>query len=248
MNNNLNQLRIDIDRPGEHSDLRQFERAASKRSGNVSAFFDNLEGELIAQIAKADLVVGCVAWLTNPRILEALSKCLGASIIVQKEDFLRPDIATGDRAKWSYELRSRYADLKMPIDRYDMPGLISHLSVCGDPNMESVRCVGNYNRDKNPAFPRAHHKFVVFCNLSNREVAYQDQWGTWYSGTVEPYAVWTGSFNFTANAAQSFENAVLINDPEIAKAFYNEYAYLYGLSEQLDWETEWVAPEYRIGT
>ena len=35
---------------------------------------------------------------------------------------------------------------------------------------------------------------------------------------IEPYAVWTGSFNLTFNAVNSLENAVLLTDPDIAKA------------------------------
>lgn len=50
-----------------------------------------IETALISQIAQCDMACGCVAWLTNENILKALGK-VQTSLIVQKEDFLRPDI------------------------------------------------------------------------------------------------------------------------------------------------------------
>ncbi|HEY6900413.1 MAG TPA: hypothetical protein VI233_07215, partial [Puia sp.] len=43
---------------------------------------------------KEGLIVGCVAWLTSLPILDALAQCKNVQILVQKEDFLRPDIDT----------------------------------------------------------------------------------------------------------------------------------------------------------
>lgn len=34
----------------------------------------------------------------------------------------------------------------------------------------------------------------------------------------------------------------------ILEAYYKEFQQIYALSEPLDWETEWAAPELRIGT
>jgi phosphatidylserine/phosphatidylglycerophosphate/cardiolipin synthase-like enzyme len=65
---------------------------------------------------------------------------------------------------------------------------------------------------------------------------------------VCPYAVWTGSYNFTKNAGMSFENALYIEDQPIVDAYMAEYAQIFSLSEPLDWTSEWSVPEYRIGT
>lgn len=116
--------------------------------------------------------------------------------------------------------------------------MISELSTGGDISIDAVRCVGNLNREKSPAFPRMHNKFLVFCNIEDREGC----------EIVEPYAVWSGSFNFTYNAANSLENAVLIRQPEIVKAYYREFGQIMALSEPLNWDSEWSAPEWRIGT
>ncbi len=65
---------------------------------------------------------------------------------------------------------------------------------------------------------------------------------------VKPVRVWTGSFNLTQNAVASFENAVIISNPRIVQAYTVEFEQLFALSEPLDWTTEYVEPEYRIGT
>lgn len=44
------------------------------RDRNVQVYFKNIESHLVRHIEGADIVVGCVAWLTSPAILRALSK------------------------------------------------------------------------------------------------------------------------------------------------------------------------------
>lgn len=53
---------------------------------------------------------------------------------------------------------------------------------------------------------RMHSKFLVFLDVN-----------------MKPCKVWTGSYNFTNGSFQSIENAVLINDAEIAKHYYDEF-------------------------
>lgn len=216
----------------------------SSVTDTISVYFRGLESHLIKLISEAEVVVGCVAWLTSEAIINALAetKC---AIVVQKEDFLRPDI--GSNGNWNRRLRKLYDRLKSPSERYYLGDLVGMLSVGGDPAAPPVRCVGNYNKDKSPAFPRMHNKFLVFC-----------EWGTITKGTGErweytqsilsPHTVWTGSFNFTKNAALSLENAIVIKDTKIAKAYFDEWQQIYAMSESLDWESIWSAPEWRIGT
>jgi hypothetical protein len=188
----------------------------------VEVYFKNIEKHLIRHIDAADVVIGCVAWLTNWTILEALSKKRGVSIIVQKEDFLRPDDA-GSRAAWNTRLRAAYDKLPATLDRYDsgfVGTVLGGMSRGADLSISAVRCVGNYNSEKVPASPKSHHKFVVFA---------RSEWGmsSPYEDTrlmFVPYAVWTGSFNFTQNAVRSFENAVLMTDEKVVRAYLSEYA------------------------
>ena len=161
----------------------------------------------------------------------------------------------GSSDNWAKELRELYSTLPEGPERFLWPGnLIPSLSMNGDPTMAAVRCVGNHNKDKKPAFPRMHNKFLVFCKASyRRETPPVGDDGEieeyeYPVFSIDPYLVWTGSFNFTKNAAYSLENAVAIRDRVIVGAYYNEWEYIEAMSEPLDWESIWAAPEWRIGT
>ena len=196
------------------------------RSEDIDVHFVNLAEQLVASIIQHDVAIGCVAWLTNRPVLRALSQCKAVSILVQKEDFLRPDSGNG----WSaHELRELYRSLPC-FDRISAEALYNYAS---DPTTDAVRCVG-VAADRSVTPPRMHHKFLVLCN--DRD------------GTYEPSAVWTGSFNFTHNATQSLENALVIRRPEIARVYMQEWRTLLGLSEPLNWSSQYVEPDFRIGT
>jgi len=235
----------------------------------VAVYFHHLEQHLIRAIHQADVVVGCVAWLTHPDIIAALSTVpRGVALVVQKEDFLRPDFGqhTSVSPRWRETLRQQYAQLPWTFDRNTFPAPLGQCSYCSGPEVEPVRCVGNYNGDQDPAFPRMHHKFLVFCRVvATHYYAITDEGDilgeltadpydiysplTWESDeNIEPYAVWTGSFNLTKNATLSLENAVYITIPEIVDAYYKEWVQLEAFSEPLNWQHEWVAPEWRIGS
>ncbi|WP_374028990.1 hypothetical protein [Bdellovibrio bacteriovorus] len=221
---------------GDPTPLRDF----SMSSGNIEVVFRNVKERLIAEILRSEVVLGCVAWLTDSEILEALSK-VSCSIVVQKEDFLRPDLGVIDE-NWKANLRKSYDSLRFKSERYALPGVGGFLSTASDPGVGAVRCVGNHNSQKKSAFPRMHNKFVVFGKI---EVAPVERG---YSEWVVPCSVWTGSYNFTKNAGRSFENAVILSGSEISSAYANEYAQIFALSESLDWSSPWVEPEFRIGT
>lgn len=73
----------------------------SLTSGKVTAYFRMLEENFVRHLQGADAVFGCMAWMTNFDILRALEdvRC-GVQIIVQKEDFLRPDVGQADDLNW----------------------------------------------------------------------------------------------------------------------------------------------------
>ena len=129
---------------------------------NVRVIFDNHKEALLQYIDKYNHIVGCVAWLTDYDILEALATKEFVSIIVQKEDFLRPDTNS------SLERVRQLYDSLPPSERFRADG-IRELSSLGDPTLEPIRCVGNHNKDKKPAFPRMHHKFLVFTDHLARD-------------------------------------------------------------------------------
>ena len=212
-------------------------------SEDVHVYFKNIEEKLINCIASADIVVGCVAWLTSRRILQALSKKRAIAIVVQKEDFLRPD--TDSDSRWKETLHNLYVSLPGGLSRYDdilreMETQLYCMSSFGNPDIDPIRCVGNHNSERVAAFPRSHHKFLLFCRGEKRHNGWQYEW--------EPYQVWTGSYNLTKNAGMSFENAIVLKDKQVVKAYFQEWAQIEALSEPLNWESDWCSPEWRIGS
>lgn len=225
------------------SDYRLADPRAVSEDGRTTVHFRDLERHLIGHILRAPVVVGCVAWLTSEQILEALSRCEGVSIVVQKEDFLRPDYCP--RPNWARKLRTLYDALPGSICRSEDPvGILAVVSTGDLRFIEPIRCVGNHNRDRAPASPRSHHKFVVFSRYRLDPVG-----DTGFARrSLEPYAAWTGSFNFTKNATCSLENALYTTDRHLARAFFEEWSQVCAFSELLDWESEWSVPEWRVGT
>lgn len=235
---NLNELTISNDgpRPGWQ---KLADNSAVSTNGSVKVHFRDLEQRIVDHIRHAQVVVGCVAWLTSDVILRALA-CVpkGVSIVVQKEDFLRPDIST--KNNWKATLQRMYAGLKQPLDRFAVGGIVGELSVCTDSTIDPVRCVGNHNRDKKPAFPRMHNKFLVFCDV--------DETDPRCGFGIRPHTVWTGSFNLTRNAGMSLENALVLTDLNVVLAYFHEWEQILALSEPLDWDSDWCAPQWRVGT
>jgi phosphatidylserine/phosphatidylglycerophosphate/cardiolipin synthase-like enzyme len=85
----------------------------------------------------------------------------------------------------------------------------------------AVRSIGDANKSSHPLM---HHKFVVF-------------------GCIKPAYVWTGSYNCSKTAEQSFENAVILHSTSIAEAYMNEFRNLFRLSEPLNWKTKVMTPQ-----
>jgi hypothetical protein len=221
---------------------------ASSRDYRVHAYFDKIEDRLVGAIQCAPAVVGCVAWLTNHHILDALSDCLAVSIVIQKEEFYRR--AGSDRAEGPGSLRHRYDRLPSKLNRfYENIGILTGMEPLFKPGradaarIEAVRCVGGFNRQGSASFPRMHHKFIVLCHLDARDPACV---GSGLSQLI-PYEVWTGSFNFTANATRSFENVVRMHEPTLAAAYALEWSNLAAISEPLDWSSDDPSPEWRLG-
>ena len=246
-NLNLHNLLI-IDAENNHQPLENFSIKSSNSSFETfNVLFRNQEEELIKIINefKNGAIFGCVAWLTAVPILKALSKCSNVQIIVQKEDFLRPDTSTRNINSWESNLRKLYNDVTCSLDRYQFKKPISELSICGEITVEGIRCVGNHNSNHQSAFPRSHHKFLVFCTL-DKEIP--NSWEPRYKAV----GVWTGSFNLTKNATQSFENVLYFidasGDNQIINFFLREHHQIFTISEQLDWEKSWSTPEFRIST
>lgn len=167
----------------------------------VRPVFRNIESELIQEIKKHDIVVGCVAWLTSVPILEALQG-KQVSFVIQQEDWLRPD-----STEWSLQKqRDLYRSLR-GIENY-----IANASWCCSFDVQPIRLSGK-PKTKNRSNARMHHKFVLFGKDSSTE----DVWDASFD------LLWTGSYNFTSNATKSLENGVFIKSEDIVKAYFTEW-------------------------
>ena len=224
---------------------------------NVQVVFRNHKEVLIELIARYRIVLGCVAWLTDYDVLDALAQKNVVQIIVQKEDFLRPDSGQLSDTKFHKKLREKYEALPSVYAWHEFGGVFSRLSPTSDMEnhqVDAVRCMGNHNRDKKSAFPRMHHKFLIFTNGSNDLIPLGSPPGdphTYYQEAIKvsistDACVWTGSYNITHNATKSLENVVVLHCPKIAEAFYHEWSQIAVLSESLDWDDAWCAPQWMI--
>ena len=241
---NLTELLI----PADTSDKSQDDHRQAD-TAHVTVMFRNHEKELMTILEeerkKGSACFGAIAWMTNHDILRKMAE-LPTAILVQKEDFLRPD--TGKLSPdWKKQIRDAYQALTPPADsRYGMPGIVPNLSYCCNPTMDPVRCVGD-RPEVGRNNRRMHNKFLVFA----KRESFNDGEGTdmfEHDAVWRPHSVWTGSYNITANAELSWENVIYIRSEEIAQAYLNEWCQLMAFSEPLDWESEYVEPEWRVGT
>jgi hypothetical protein len=214
-------------------------RKAAVVSGTTTVVFDYHARVLSDEIRRWPVVVGCTAWLTNEDVLLALRE-RSVSLIVQKEDWLRPD-DPGSRAL----LREMYGKLQ-GISNFEA-GVFYNIP---EQSFDAVMCCGIANDDQNQPVQRMHHKFMVFCDAGIRLRTFSADGldvKEEMLRLIEPKAVWTGSFNPTHNGTRNLENTVLIRDEVIARAYFDEWKAVLGLAEPLDWEAEWVAPINRFG-
>jgi hypothetical protein len=228
--------------------------------GKTHVYFDNLEQKLIEHIKdkKFNAVIGCMAWLTNFNVLDALEKKKHVAILVNKEDFLRPDEENDVKDPQGFKaiLANKYASLHGGISRGNVGGAVSNAPkyFAYQKILDPVACVGVKPPDWKekggpPTYPRMHHKFFVFGNIVYTDILSDGNGKTFPDtcGDFEPVAVWTGSFNASKNSGNSLENAVYIEDPKIAKVYQEEFANIAVYEERLNWKSDYLYMSERLG-
>ena len=221
----------------------------STTSENVQVVMRDVKSRLIQKLNDMeddDMVYGCVAWLTDRDILKALvGKSFG--IVIQKNDALPDHVLQlyQDISHQSMILENGYFEFDTLMGRIDKQSTFGDVRCIGFDNCEDKKKKGGGKKET--IKPYMHHKFLVFAKQHrmpeterrNIESEHMKRFGTTNCTVVDaekitPYAVWTGSFNFTNNANGSVENAVFIQDEKIAEAYTKEWANLYFNSEPLD--------------
>ena len=254
---------IDLNRPpAGHPEQR--DHGCASRAVEVEVVFRNHRKKLLGLLNEAEqqgwVCFGSMAWFTDPLVLAAIART-PASIIVQKEDHLRPDIPVGrNLAAWRERLRRMYeaieasdqqGDPAVPFDRLHMPWPLCDMSYGEDKSVAGVRCFGvrNDRSGKTTSRPLMHHKFFVFAKgIWQPEPGREGEENPDQEFHWHPEVVWTGSYNCSLLAPRSRENALIIRDANIGSAYLHEWAEIMALSEPLDWDSEWLAPEWRLGT
>lgn len=191
--------------------------------GRVITHFGDLKPALLRFIAGSDAIVGCVAWVTASDIIDVLSS-RPVALILNKEAFLKP----GGRTSAARQ-RENLTRLNGGLRRRDFPEPLRRMYQHKDDLIDPVRCVG-HTGSRVANSPLMHHKFAV--RLTNGK----------------PTAVWMGSFNWTANASSSIENAIEIHDEAVAADYLAEFARVAALSEPLDYLSTSSKPQWHIGT
>lgn len=227
-------MRASIDMDSRHESIGEINNGVV--AGDVEVVFRGIEQRVVEEVQRADAVLGCVAWFTSLPILDALAHKWQVSVIVQKEDFLRPDSDRWQmrRQREAYERLPRYFRMGNPMT-WDY-------SMASDPIDDAVRCAGMWAAN-GEIMPKMHNKFLVLCRCE--QPPRPDDMGP---NPYSPYAVITGSYNMTSNAKDSLENILIIRNSAIASSYAREHGTIYGISEPLDWTKPYVAQEYRIGT
>lgn len=215
-------------------------------SQHVAVHLGRLEDRLLEWIARQEAVVGCVAWLTNEKILRALNAKPLLQVVMQKEDWLRPDFDGSHPAKTNRALYTRPAGfLRSEVE--DLSD-VSHLS---DPYLGAFRCFGSTAEGRRPVM---HHKFLVGCSVDRtgkvvrecRSIARtEEQRGPGVKAlALLPQSVWVGSFNMTKGAVRNMDSALVLD----AGPAYCEWLDVLISSEPLDFDHAWCKPQWIVGS
>lgn len=196
---------------------------------DIEVYFENIETHIINKIRKYDYVVGYIAWLTNENILKELANKKSVLIVIQEEDFLRPDIKfKGDKLKWKNKIKKLYDELESDEGIYLGFEGINCANLFG---FSGIRRMGKLNTDKSPAFPRMHNKFIICFNKNDEEVFIKKD--------CIIGEVLTGSFNYTENSNYSLENVVCIKDNKVISSYFSHFSKICSLTVPLDWDGNW---------
>ncbi len=209
----------------------------------VQPYFENLEEHLIAYIDNSAYVIGCVAWLTNRNIIEALENIKGVKIIVNKEEYISSKMQTGQ--KFSNKcLQGRYNDIPDFFENVcDCCGLTmrscknfkTYLNDCVDADNELKKKSSDNMIKDVPTISRSGA--ILTCGIVNNYSKMHHKFLIFFNNNMQPLGVWTGSYNFSTNGNFSLENAIYICDKEVILEYIKEFMAIYPYSESYNWNS-----------
>lgn len=198
----------------------------TRHIGHYLAEMLKKEGEVLNE-HDADLyVVGTVAWATDEEVMTALARTThGTCLVVNKERWLR---------EWTFR-----ALKPIPLSLLFLSQNILPPSYSTDWT-RAAWCAGAINVENNMQFPRMHRKDLVFCSRKRPR-------GDALSHPLEPYAVWSGSYNLTRTARRSVETASLMWSNALATHAYRQFLDVLAHSEPLDSQATASSPALVAG-
>jgi len=194
--------------------------------GGTECFFKDLDRELLRLLREhqPDAIIGCVAWMTHPDILQHLIDArIPCAIAVQKERSLQPDKILNKRSVAFFAAQK----LRRLYDQVTPLPWEPHAFCC-------VGIVGT----KAHITPIMHHKFLVFLHRTSVGDGALASWEQ-----LAPGSVWNGSWNISRNGTNGFDNATFYAyQPHIANTFLNEAHFVHSQAEPLDWKSRASKP------
>lgn len=156
------------------------------------------EAALLATQRRRLVVVGCVAWITDAALLADIAAAArgGVCFVMQDEPWLRAETFAALPALSRTQLFGNVAP--PPAGPHDNDTPIA------------AWCAGRINTENAVAWPRMHRKTLTLCYVDD-------------SAAIVPYAAWLGSYNLTATARRSVEDAVLLHSAALAAYTYREF-------------------------
>lgn len=169
----------------------------SRNVGDYLAAALHAEADALTARGRALAVVGEVAWVTDRALLDTLAATAtaGVCLVLQAEPWLRADTFAALPARTRREWM-HHPPLSSPDN--DTPA--------------AAWIAGTINTHGAVAWPRMHRKTLILCHTDAAAPT-----------PLEPYAVWTGSYNLTDNARVSIEDAMLVHSEPIAAFAYREF-------------------------
>lgn len=249
--------------PVDDGFLKLDDNKIENQVASASCYFRNLKDEIIFSINKADAIFGCVGWLSHREIIDALVRKENVSIIVSEKSTSKNMQTLKAHNNW---LKLSHLESKNnPFFTFLNQMNVGIEEPSADSKIDSIRKIvpraillqpnSDTSAEQEEFSTLMHNKFLVFAKvgftkeeLQNASAGYyanvlgasgfepKDYIRTYNTPTISPYAVWTGSYNFTAHSDNHLENGLFICNDKIAEHYLNEFLQIYMLSRPLDFQ------------
>lgn len=183
---------------------------------SVQSFRRNLKDRVVEALGQYDAFVGEVAWLSDPKVLQAMEgKCLG--LVTQNRK-------VGER------IQNQYQRIICPVLPETIIGVHGKTTALGQ-----IRKHGTYH-DWGGGFQKGPKPFFMHCKaLVLGDLEAHSPYFAGGEGSVHwvfrPRAVWSGSYNMTMASRRHCEHVLYVeNDDELAASVAGEFWETYQLA------------------